>query len=163
MKRALIDDLGRIAQVAPPGGDFPVAPPMYWVDCPDDTEPYVWTWDADAGQCAAPPPPSAEERYAVEAARIERERDAACVADVHALGRRWQADHRSQSLLASAITLAQAGLQLPPVWRDADNQDMPVTDIGQLLAIAAAIAQQTQAAYAASWKAKEAMKSMLRS
>ncbi|WP_337878273.1 DUF4376 domain-containing protein [Caldimonas sp.] len=89
--------------------------------------------------------------------QIEADRDAACVQPVTALGRTWQADKRSQELLASAITIAQAGGPLPAVWRDRDNQDMPVTSIADLLAIAGAIAAQTQAAYAASWARKAAV------
>ena len=60
-------------------------------------------------------------------------------------------------MLAAAITLAQAGGPLPAVWRDAENNNMPVTSLADLLAIAGAIAQQTQAAYARSWQRKAAV------
>ena len=90
-------------------------------------------------------------------ARIEAERDAQCEQPVQALGRTWDADKRSQELLASAITIAQAGGPLPSVWRDHDNDNMPVTSIADLLAIAGAIAAQTQAAYAQSWARKAAV------
>lgn len=86
--------------------------------------------------------------------QIEAERDAACEQPVTALGRTWDADKRSQELLGQAITLAQAGAPLPPVWRDRDNSDMPVTSIADLLAISGAIAAQVQAAYATSWARK---------
>lgn len=88
--------------------------------------------------------------------QIEAERDAACEQPVTALGRTWDADKRSQELLASAITLAQAGA-LPPVWRDRDNNDMPITSINDLLTIASAIAQQVQQVYATSWARKAAV------
>ncbi len=102
--------------------------------------------------------PSRDETiHASVIAEIERARDAACTAPVTAHGRTWQADQRSQALLGQAITLASAGLPLPAVWRDADNRDMPITSLGDLLAIAGAIAAQVQAAYAASWEAKAAL------
>jgi hypothetical protein len=90
-------------------------------------------------------------------ARIEAERDAQCEQPVQALGRTWDADKRSQELLASAITMAQAGGPLPPAWRDHDNDNMPVTSIADLLAIAGAIATQVQSAYAKSWARKAAV------
>lgn len=87
-------------------------------------------------------------------AEIELARDAACLVNVAAHLRQWQADKRSQELLAQAITLASAGLPLPTVWRDADNSNMPITTLGDLLQIAGAIALQTQSAYAQSWLKK---------
>jgi hypothetical protein len=90
-------------------------------------------------------------------ARIEAERDVQCEQPVQALDRAWDADKRSQELLASAITIAQAGGPLPPAWRDHDNENMPVTSIADLLAIAGAIATQTQTAYAQSWARKAAV------
>jgi hypothetical protein len=98
-----------------------------------------------------------DERKAAKRRQIEAERDSACVQPVHALGRTWQADKRSQELFSSAITIAQAGGPLPAVWRDAENNDMPVTSLADLLAIAGAIAQQTQAAYSDSWARKAAV------
>lgn len=89
--------------------------------------------------------------------QIEAEREAQCVRSVTVNGHTWQADKRSQELLGQAISLAQAGGALPPVWRDADNNDMPVTSIADLLAIAGAIAQQVQTAYATSWARKAAV------
>ena len=90
-------------------------------------------------------------------AQITRDRDAACVADVTVLGHPWQADIRSQQMLASAILLAQAGVYTPTVWRDADNNNMPISSVAQLVSIAGAMAAQTQAAYAASWARKSAL------
>ena len=149
MKRALIDPNGNIAQIEPL--DFPVAPPFFWVDCPDGCTPESWCYDPAIG-CAPAQPTRAE-----QIARIERERDAACMANVISHGRTWQADQRSQALIGQAITLASAGLPLPSVWRDADNRDMPITSLGDLLAIAGAIAAQVQSAYAASWAAKASL------
>ena len=93
--------------------------------------------------------------------RIELARDTACTANVTALGHVWQADRRSQELLGQAITLAQAGLPLPAVWRDFNNSDMPIAALADLLAIAGAIAAQTQAAYSASWARKAAVAAAL--
>ena len=149
MKRALIDPSGRIAQVE--AVDFPVAAPFFWVDCPDGCTPEAWCY-APAIGCIPAQPTRAE-----QIAQIERERDASCVANVIANGRTWQADQRSQALLGQAITLAGAGLPLPTVWRDADNQDIPVASLADLLAIAGAIADHVQAAYSASWAAKASL------
>jgi len=111
------------------------------------------SWIAEGNTPEPVDPPTREEKLTT----IERERDATCITSVTALGRAWQADARSQQLLNAAITLAQAGLPLPTVWRDADNSDLPVTGLADLLAIAGAIAAQVQAAYAASWAAKAAL------
>ena len=111
------------------------------------------------GEAQLDPHPDAllTEAKAAKKRQIEAERDVAFEQPVTALGRTWDADKRSQELLASAITLAQAGAPLPTVWRDADNNDMPVTSINDLLAIAGAIAQQVQTAYATSWARKAAV------
>ncbi|MEO1750739.1 DUF4376 domain-containing protein [Thiofaba sp. EF100] len=119
----------------------------------------------DPAQCAKamtetlPPHPDAvlAEAKAAKKRQIEADRDAQCEQPVSALGRAWDADKRSQELLATAVTLAQAGAPLPPVWRDCHNNDMPVTGIAELLAISGAIAAQTQAAYATSWMRKAAV------
>lgn len=97
------------------------------------------------------------EAKAAKKRQIEAERDVACEQPVTALGRTWDADKRSQELLASAITLAQAGAPLPTVWRDYGNDNMSVTGIADLLAISGVIAQQVQAAYATSWARKAAV------
>lgn len=94
------------------------------------------------------------EAKAAKIVEIEAARDAACNANAAALGYTWQADARSQTLLNAAINLAQAGLPLPAAWRSADNTNMPVTALADLLAIAGVIAVQTQAAYAQSWARK---------
>lgn len=110
------------------------------------------------GEVALNPHPDAllVEAKAAKKRQIEAERDAACEQPVTALGRTWDADKRSQELLNGAIALAQAGGPLPAVWRDRDNNDMPIADLSDLLAIAGAIAQQVQTAYAASWARKAA-------
>lgn len=88
---------------------------------------------------------------------VEQNRDAKCRANVTAHTRQWQADSVSQDLLNKAITLAQAGLPLPTEWRDADNSNLTISTIADLLAIAGAIGAQTQAAYAWSWSTKAAI------
>ena len=85
---------------------------------------------------------------------ITKDRDAECVANVSVHDRQWQSDQKSQALLGQAITLATAGLPLPSVWRDADNNDMAITSLSDLLLIAGEIATQTEAAYARSWDRK---------
>lgn len=155
MKRALIDYQNTVVQVEPLGGDFAVASDFHWRDCPDECVAYVWTWD---GNTFAPPPgPSLDSVRALKLAQITKDRDAACFADATALGHLWQADSRSQQMLASAILLAQAGVYTPTVWRDANNVDVPIANVAQLVAIAGAMAAQTQAAYAQSWARKQAL------
>lgn len=89
--------------------------------------------------------------------RVDHQRSIDSTALVMAHNKYWQADPQSQALLSSAISLAQAGLPLPTVWRDASNTDMPVSSIADLLAIAGAMAQQVQTAYATSWTRKAAI------
>lgn len=88
-------------------------------------------------------------------AQLKPARDGATVSNVTAHGRQWQADERSQKLLSAAITLAMVGAPLPPVWRDANNSNMPITTLAELVAIAGAMARQTQAAYSKSWTLKD--------
>lgn len=109
-------------------------------------------------QAAYPPTDPIKVAKAAKRAEITAERDAACVAPVQAIGRTWQADEASQALLNKAITLAAAGLPLPTVWRDADNVDLPITSIAQLLAIGGAMAAATQAAYTSAFARKDALK-----
>ena len=90
-------------------------------------------------------------------AEIERGRDAQATASVAVHGRTWQADERSQALLARASQLCGLTGYLPAHWRDEANDNMPLTDIGQLVAIATAIAQQTDTAYNVSWQRKAAL------
>lgn len=110
------------------------------------------------GEARLEPHPDAmlAEAKAAKKRQIEAERDAACEQPVTAIGRTWDADKRSQELLNGAIALAQAGGPIPAVWRDHDNNDMPIAGLSDLLAIAGAIAQQVQTAYAASWARKAA-------
>lgn len=94
------------------------------------------------------------EAKAARRSAINAARDAASQADVTVAGKAWQADARSQQMLASAITLGGAGLPLPASWRARDNSNMAVASLADLLPIAAAIAAQTQAAYEKSWALK---------
>ncbi|HEY6022316.1 MAG TPA: DUF4376 domain-containing protein [Candidatus Paceibacterota bacterium] len=114
----------------------------------------VEAYSADELALIAASQPTVSQYRDVKIAEIERKRDDITHTDVSALGTMWQADDRSQKLLVAAILLTQAGLPLPPVWRDSFNNDMPVTDISQLIAIANAMATQTQAAYLTSWQLK---------
>lgn len=43
---------GRVADVA--AQEFPVAAPMFWVDCPDECVAGVWTYNG--AECVAPAP-----------------------------------------------------------------------------------------------------------
>ena len=115
-----------------------------------------WTFDGSSFSPPVPPPKYATVAEAQDAKRAEirAARDAACYAPVTALGHTFQADARSQELLSSTINLASSGLPLPAVWRSLDDVNVPVTTIAQLLAIAGAMAVQTQAAYGKWWQLK---------
>ena len=111
------------------------------------------------GEAQLDPHPDAmlAEAKAAKKRQIGAERDAACEQPVTALGRTWDADKRSQELLNGVIALAQSGGPIPAVWRDRDNDDMPIAGLSDLLAIAGAIAQQVQQAYTTSWARKAAV------
>lgn len=100
---------------------------------------------------------SLEEAKNEKTSEIEAYRDLETIKNVTALNTEWQADKVSQTLLSSTITLASAGLPLPPVWRDFFNNDVAITSLNDLLAIAGAMAIQTQAAYSKSWAKKAAI------
>lgn len=85
---------------------------------------------------------------------IESCRDSASSMPVVVFGRPWQAGTIHRDLLTQAVVLASAGLALPPFWRDADNNNMAVTDLQQLLDIAGAMSVQVNEAYARSWQRK---------
>lgn len=155
MKYALINHVGRIVQVVPLGQNFPISPDFTWVTCPDDVVAYSWTYDVNTG-FSPPPPQDLEEAKAEKIVVIELERDAAAYADVEVIDHTWQADARSQSLMATAILLAQAEVYVPNVWRTADNIDVEV-DLADLVLIAGTVAAQTEAAYATSWVRKAAV------
>jgi hypothetical protein len=155
MKKALIDSAGRLVQVSEPEDIFDVAEGMFWADCPDECEAYVWTYAE--GEFIAPIAQTVEDLKLLKRAQIERDRDFARYANVIAHERSWQADRVSQDLLNGAINLASNGLPLPTIWRDASNADMVITTLADLLVIAGAMALQTQAAYATSWARKAAL------
>lgn len=85
---------------------------------------------------------------------IDDWRDESLRQNVSAHGRSWQTDRRSRELLSSVITLAGAGVPLPPVWRDAANNNMVIESLSDLVTIAAAMAEATQVAYTKSWQLK---------
>lgn len=103
--------------------------------------------------------PSIEDVRVAQRLQVEQWRDAACVADVsvavNGVAYPWQADKRSQELLSTAVSLAALGvIPAPAVWRNAVNQDIPVT-LQDLKSIAAYIAYQTNTAYSYSWGLKK--------
>ena len=89
---------------------------------------------------------------------ITTKRDLDTSTEVIAFSRPWQSDIKSRELLCQAITLANNGAPLPPVWRDANNEDMPITSVTELVDIASAIAAQVYTAYATSWERKALLK-----
>lgn len=149
MKKALVDERNLVAEVV--DTTFPVAGPFHWEDCPNDCVAYQWEWKDGSCSEISPDIPAIKES---KVRTVEHTREVKRYVNISALGREWQADANSQDLLGKAISLATAGLPLPTVWRDADNSNMPINSINDLLAIAGAMAVQTQAAYAWSWAKK---------
>ncbi len=86
--------------------------------------------------------------------QIELWRKEARFAPGSVFGRTWQLDEKSQSLLGQAILIASLGGSLPTAWIDADNNPLAITDISQLLQIAAVAAAQTDYAYIRSLELK---------
>ena len=149
MKKALIFQ-GKLVEIA--AESFPVSPEMQWIDVADDITVETHTYNGVA-VVLIPPKPLAEVK-ANKLQQLEAARDRAATLNVTAHNRQWQADERSQRLLNSAITLSATGAGLPLVWRDVENNNMPITVIGELVDIAGAIAAQTQEAYLRSWVLK---------
>lgn len=98
--------------------------------------------------------PSIEELKSEKRSYIENNKLNTRLQPVSALGYTWQADTLSQTLLTSAILLAQIGAApVPPTWRTLDNIDVSVS-LDDLKTIAGAMAAQTQYAYSTSWNLK---------
>lgn len=102
-------------------------------------------------------PVSLADAKAAKLLKIEQERDAAETASVNVHGRQWQADEKSQKLLSGAIQLHGLTGYLPAHWRDESNNNMPLSTVGELVAIATAIVQQIDSAYTTSWTRKAAL------
>lgn len=116
---------------------------------------YVDAWDA---LTPAVPVPTLGELKVAKRSQIDTWRDAACVVNVsNAVGGItywWQADARSQGLISNVITLADSSVRpAPPIWRTADNINVPIT-LTDIKNIAAVIANQTDLAYVHSWALK---------
>ena len=88
---------------------------------------------------------------------INKERDLSCYNNVTVNGKIWQADMTSQWLLSNSIRRAKGGKPLPNIWRTADNENIPITNIAILENIEDAIVNQVQNAYAVSWQRKTAL------
>jgi hypothetical protein len=156
MKRALIDIRDNtVVQVEPLDGTFPVSPDYAWIDCPDAVLAYSWTYD---GTTFSPPaPPSLDSLKTAKNAQIERDRDTAIATTVTVHGRPWQARPIDQDNLSQELLTVQAGVPMSPIWRDADNNDMVLTDVAQLVAIAGAMKVQKLLAYQTAWARKAAL------
>jgi len=83
--------------------------------------------------------------------QLKKDRDIEAYKAVYTLDRNWDTNEASQTALISAINLAKLGLALPPYWRDADNDNMPITDISQLITILNSISSQIETAHINYW------------
>lgn len=71
MKRALIQPPNRVAQVE--AQDFPVAPPLFWTDCPDDAKPETHFYNGTTVvPNPSPPPPAAGAKVSLARERTEK-------------------------------------------------------------------------------------------
>lgn len=51
-----IPNSDRVAEVT--DSDFPVAPPLFWIDCADDVQADVWYYNSASGMVELVPPPA---------------------------------------------------------------------------------------------------------
>ena len=163
MKRALIatNEDNRILEiVANEQQQFPVSPPLVWVDVANGVTP-AYTWD---GTKAVPPPtqPLADVRAEV-AARINSGRREEMRSGVVFEGNRYDTDPTSLANLTAAVTFIKAapdaGLTPPATvsWRDADNVDHDLTYV-QLILLAEAMFVHVQTAHATARALKDSLK-----
>ena len=122
MKKALISPIqnNRIAQVA--AADFPIAAPLYWVDCPDDC---TTEWRFDGLDFAAPAGPSLDDLKARKRAAINQERDTRETHGFEFNGKLFDSDQRSTDRIQVAALAAQTSLMAGQTfsidWTAADN------------------------------------------
>jgi hypothetical protein len=115
------------------GHEGPIPPGWVEYDGPivaDENGDLLMTWDATAN---APRPITEVEIQ--DRARLRRyqdvnaERDRRLMAGHEVMGHRWQTDGQSITNIMGAVTAIIAGWPIPEgyTWRDAENQDVPVT------------------------------------
>lgn len=159
MNYALIDALGAILRTqgfeSPPPALAPEKGLRWIPDNPPVVDPALQT----VTRILPVAPGATEVGYAVADVAIEILRqakmaeimaahNAAASANVTAHGRQWRAGPMQRDLITQAITLANAGLPLPPVWIDADRTPMPISTLQDLLDIAVLMSSQVNSAYA---------------
>lgn len=136
--RALVGTEDRIFDVVLDDRTFPVAPPLRWVEAPDDVDPRTWTW---GGSRVVPPSePTLEERKREKRQEINEARDRASRQPVVYDGNTYDADPRSIRLLTATIAAFNAGIARPSdfAWTTSDDQDVPLTK-AQVKELAAAM------------------------
>ncbi len=145
-QRALIDPRGLVCQVEPVGSDFPVAAPFKWVDCPDGTVAYEYTWDG--AQVQPPAAPTLAEAQAAQSALVDKAYAAAIQQPVAYLGTTFQADTGSQTVLTQTVAGYTAAGAVPAGfwWLDANNNAVAMT-LAQLQGLAAAMLAQGWTAF----------------
>lgn len=94
---------------------------------------------------------SLEDAKLAKKSQIERDRDEAIAQPVFVHGRYWQARSADVDNLSQELLTVQAGVPMSPVWRDASNNNMTLTNISQLVEIASAMKAQKLLAYQNSW------------
>lgn len=86
---------------------------------------------------------------------IDRCKEKALIETVTVNGNRWQSDQKSIAALTTAITIANNGGKLPSVWRNLNDQNIPITKLSDLTDILNAIGAQLEQVNEKSWNLKD--------
>lgn len=154
MKKALIFQ-GKLVEVHQTG--FPVTPEMHWLDVADDVT--VETHQYNGAEVVPNPPKPPAEVKAAAIRDINAQRDAKLAAGFMYNDHLYHADVVFQSQLQAFVLAFQTGL-LPTdakvAIRRKDNTTAQMTQ-AEVTALAGALMQFVQTAYAQSWTAKDAL------
>jgi hypothetical protein len=154
MKRVLIGPNGSLNDVVAPGQEFPVHPSLQWIDAPDDVSSAKYFWN---GSSVMPIIIPLAEKQESKKNEINARRDVELVKNITVNNHDWQADKDSQNLIMDAVQAHALGLGLPSMWRTADNINVTITDVQQLVDIVSAIKTRTESVYYHSWVKKAAI------
>jgi hypothetical protein len=101
-----------------------------------------------------PPVPLTVELKAEYKAKITAQTDVRRARGFQHSGNVWQADKEAQANLNAYMTLIQAGLQGPFIWRDIANVNNQLTQ-AEIVSLAGAMMQYVQTLYLDEWTAKD--------
>lgn len=140
MKKALILE-GRVIQVEDVA--FPVAPPLEWVDCPDDTT-TAWTY---ADGLVSPPVPSLEDVYNSRIEELQKLRDGKYRQGINFGGVAITLDELTEQRIMGAYVKASSDPNFSiSNWRISANTFIPITN-EQVIALGDAVTARLQACF----------------